>query len=93
MSLLQDLIQKSEKLSQTAVKQELVNSLILPFAFIVFSTFIVIRIFAYLFGWFNKNKEDYEFDKQKYILASFIVGALGCGGYVFYEKKLKVESA
>jgi uncharacterized membrane protein len=88
---LDELIKKSESLSRTAVKQELVNSLVLPLAVIVLISFVIIRIFAYLFGWFNKNKEDYEFDKQKYILASFVFGALACGGYILYERKLKIN--
>jgi hypothetical protein len=91
---IEELIERSKTLSQTAVKQELVNSLIVPFSAIVVSCFIILRILAYLFGWFNKkSQQDYEIDKQKYIMASLIVGAVMCGGYVLYERKLKVNTS
>jgi len=90
MSGIEELIKKSEELSQTAVKQELLNSLLVPFSIIIAVSFVLMRIFGYLFGWFNKNKEDYEMDKQKYIITSLFVGAIVCGGYVLYERKLKI---
>lgn len=87
-----ELIKKSQDLSSTATKHELVNSMILPFIFIFIATFIILRILSYLFGWFNKKKdEDYLFDRQKFILAALVYGGIACGGYFVYEKKLKVR--
>ena len=85
MSSFDELIKKSKELNTVALKQEIVNSVAFPFAVITVATFLLIRIFAYLFGWFA-NEKDGLFNKQNYVLYSLLLSGVVCGAYVGYQK-------
>lgn len=84
MNTFDELIKKSKELNTFALKQEIVNSVAFPFAVITFCTFILIRIFAYFFGWFSKEGE--KFNKQNYVLYSLLMSAVICGAWIGYQK-------
>jgi uncharacterized membrane protein YbjE (DUF340 family) len=81
----EELIKKSKELNTVALKQEIVNSVAFPFFIIVVATFISIRIFSYMFGWFYE-KDTEKFNRQNYVLYSLLLSAVLCGSWAGYQK-------